>query len=103
MINLQTDILDDLIRTLPRVMVMFGTDWCGNCDILKPEFKRISHQKEYREIPFVFVNPDTSPKSLSLIELTDIPTIVAFKNGKNIEQQFGNKAEVVQTVLNSLL
>lgn len=103
MINLETDSLDIIINTRPRVMVMFGTDWCDNCGILKPEFLKVSHQKEYREIPFVFVNPDTSPQSLSLIELTNIPTVVAFKNGKNIEQQFGNKAEVVQIVLNSLL
>ena len=67
MINLQTDILDDLIRTLPRVMVMFGTDWCGNCDILKPEFLKLSHQKEYREIPFVFVNPDDFPISRKMV------------------------------------
>tara|TARA_B110000285_G_scaffold124724_1_gene140752 strand:+ start:81 stop:392 length:312 start_codon:yes stop_codon:yes gene_type:complete len=103
MINLETDSLDVLVRTQPKLMVMFGTDWCGNCDILKPEFLKLSHQKEYREIPFVFVNPDDFPISREMVDLTNIPTIVAFKNGKNIEQQFGNNAEVVQTVLNRLL
>ena len=103
MIKLETDSLDVLRRTQPKLMVMFGTDWCGNCDILKPEFKRVSNQQKNRHIPFVFINPDNSPKSLSLIELNDIPTIVAFKNGKNISQEFGNKLEIVETVLNNLL
>ena len=103
MIQLKTDSLNHYVQTLPRLMVMFGTDWCGNCDILKPEFLKISQQKENREIPFVFVNPDDFPISREMVDLTNIPTIVAFKNGKNIEQQFGNNAEVVQTVLNSLL
>ena len=103
MIKLETDSLDVLTRTQPKLMVMFGTDWCGNCDILKPEFKRVSNQQKNRHIPFVFINPDNSPKSLSLIELNDIPTIVAFKNGKNISQEFGNKLEIVETVLNNLL
>jgi thioredoxin 1 len=103
MIQLETDSLDIIINTRAKVMVMFGTDWCGNCDILKPEFLKISQQKENREIPFVFINPDNSPKSLSLIELNDIPTIVAFKDGKNISQEFGNSSEIVQKVLTKLL
>lgn len=103
MINLETDSLDIMVKTQPKLMVMFGTDWCGNCDILKPEFKRVSNQQKNRHIPFVFINPDNSPKSLSLIELNDIPTIIAFKNGKNISQEFGNKLEIVETVLNNLL
>ena len=35
MIKLETDSLDVLLRTQFKLMVMFGTDWCGNCDILK--------------------------------------------------------------------
>lgn len=103
MIVVETDSLDVLIKTQPKLMVMFGTDWCGNCDILKPEFKRVSNQQENRGIPFIFINPDNSPKSLSLIELNDIPTIVAFKDGKNISQEFGNSSEIVQKVLTKLL
>ena len=103
MINLETDSLDILVRTQPKLMVMFGTDWCGNCDILKPEFKNASIQQKNRQIPFVYVNPDNSPKSLSLIELNDIPTIVAFKDGKNISQEFGNKKEIVDKVLKKLI
>ena len=49
MIQLKTDSLNHYVQTLPRLMVMFGTDWCGNCDILKPEFLKISQQKENRE------------------------------------------------------
>ena len=37
MIKLETDSLDVLTRTQPKLMVMFGTDWCGNCDILKKQ------------------------------------------------------------------
>ena len=83
-------------------MVMFGTDWCGNCDILKPEFKQVSNQQKNRPIPFVFVNPDYSPKSKQLIDLTNIPMIVAFKKGKLIASEFGNKKEIVNKVLSTL-
>ena len=101
MINLETDSLDVLIRTQPKLMVMFGTDWCGNCDNLKPHFESVSNIN--REIPFVFINPDYAPESRKLVDLTDIPMVVAFKNGREIFSKYGNKTEIVQEVLNILL
>ena len=104
MIKLETDSLNHFVRVNPQgLMVMFGTDWCGNCDILKPEFLKLSQQKENREILFVFVNPDDFPISRDMVDLTNIPMIVAFKEGKVVSSEYGNKKEIVQTVLNSLL
>ena len=54
-------------------------------------------------IPFVFINPDESPQSKSLVDLTNIPMVVAFKKGKVIANEYGNKKEIVQNVLNILL
>jgi thioredoxin-like negative regulator of GroEL len=103
MINLETDSLDVLVRTQPKLMVMFGTDWCGTCDILKPEFKRVSNQQQNRQIPFVFVNPDNFPDSREMVDLTNIPMIVAFRRGKVISSEYGNKKEIVSKVLSILL
>ena len=101
MIKLETDSLDVLTRTQPKLMVMFGTDWCGNCDILKPEFERVSN--EHKQIPFILINPDESPKSRELVDLTNIPMVVAFYKGKEIFSKYGNKSEIVQQVLDVLL
>ena len=103
MIQLKTDSLNHYVQTLPRLMVMFGTDWCGNCDILKPEFLKISQQKENREIPFIYVNPDDFPMSREMVDLTNIPMLVAFKEGKAIANEYGNKKEIVSKVLSILL
>tara|TARA_Y100000385_G_scaffold244848_1_gene263183 strand:+ start:55 stop:369 length:315 start_codon:yes stop_codon:yes gene_type:complete len=103
MINLETDSLDVLIRTQPKLMVMFGTDWCGNCDVLKPYFNQIANKQQNRQIPFVYVNPDTSPRSRELVDLTNIPMVVAFKKGKVIANEYGNKEDVVDKVLSILV
>jgi thioredoxin-like negative regulator of GroEL len=84
-------------------MVMFGTDWCGNCDVLKPYFNKVANQQQNRQIPFVYVNPDTSPNSRELVDLTNIPMVVAFKKGKVIANEYGNKEEIVDEVLSTLL
>ena len=101
MINLETDSLDVLIRTQPKLMVMFGTDWCGNCDNLKPHFESVSNIN--REIPFVFINPDYAPESRKLVDLTDIPMVVAFKRGKLVANEYGDNPENVDKVLSILL
>ena len=103
MIKLETDSLDVLIRTQPKLMVMFGTDWCGNCDVLKPYFNQIANKQQNRQIPFVYVNPDTSPRSRELVDLTNIPMVVAFKKGKVIANEYGNKEDVVDKVLSILV
>ena len=101
MIKLETDSLDILLRTQIKFLVMFGTDWCGNCDILKSEFEKVSN--EYKQIPFILINPDTSPESRKLVDLTDIPMVVAFNKGKEVFSKFGNKSENVREVLDYLL
>lgn len=100
MIKLETDSLEDVINGVEKVMVMFGTDWCGNCDILKPHFDKVS--RIHTDIPFIFVNPDNSPKSRKLVDLTNIPMVVAFKNGHEIYKQWGNAEGVVDEVLSKL-
>lgn len=101
MIKLETDSLEVLTRTQPKLMVMFGTEWCGNCDILKPEYEKVSN--ENKNIPFVFINPDYSPKSKQLVDLTNIPMVVAFKKGKVVASEYGNKKEVVNKVFSELV
>ena len=71
--------------------------------ILKPEFLKISQQKENREIPFIYVNPDDFPMSREMVDLTNIPMVVAFKEGKEIANEYGNKKEIVSKVLSILL
>ena len=38
-----------------------------------------------------------------LVDLTNIPMVVAFKNGKEVFSKYGNKKEIVEEVLNVLL
>ena len=102
MIQLKTDSLNHYVQTLPRLMVMFGTDWCGNCDILKPEFLKISQQKENREIPFLYVNPDDCPMSREMVALTNIQMLVAFKEVKAYQNDHGNTKEIVSKYLSIL-
>jgi thiol-disulfide isomerase/thioredoxin len=92
MIQLETDSLNHFVRVNPQgLMVMFGTDWCGNCDILKPEFLKLSQQKENREILFVFVNPDDFPISRDMIDLTNIPMMLLSKKERQLQMSMGIK------------
>lgn len=98
--ELVNDDLEQFLSVSPKTLVMFGTDWCGECDSLKPEFESIS--KLNVDIPFVYVDADNQPNSRKLVEFKNIPTIVAFKKTKNLGQQYGNKIDVINSILEKL-
>jgi thioredoxin-like negative regulator of GroEL len=98
--ELTNDDLEQFLTVSPKTLVMFGTDWCSECVSLKPEFETIS--KTNVEIPFVYVNADEQPNSRNLVEFKNIPTIVAFDKTKNLGQKYGNKVDVITSVLENL-
>ena len=98
--ELQEDNLKSLLEQNESTLVMYGAGWCGNCKLLKPKFKKVSTENE--DITFVYVDADKLPNSRSLINLENLPTIVAFKGTENVSQDMGNKVDVVHSVLESI-
>lgn len=99
-IELELDNLDKVLEQRESTLVMYGAGWCGNCKLLKPKFKKVSTENE--DIAFVYVDADKLPNSRSLVTLSNIPTIVAFKGTENVGQSEGNKIDVVYSVLENL-
>lgn len=99
-IELQEDNLENVLSQNDKTMVMYGAGWCGNCKLLKPKFKKVSTENE--DIQFVYVDADKLPNSRSLVTLSNIPTIVAFKGNENVGQDMGNKITIIQSVLENL-
>lgn len=99
-IELQLDNLETVLGQYESTLVMYGAGWCGNCKLLKPKFKKVSTENE--DIAFVYVDADKLPNSRSLVTLSNIPSIVAFKGTENVGQDEGNKIDVVYSVLEKL-
>lgn len=98
-IELENDDLHSIVDNTKHTLVMYGAGWCGNCKLLKPKFKKLA--AEY-DIPFVYVDADKSPKSRSLTNLSNLPTISAFHQTNVVAQDEGNKIDVITSVLENI-
>ena len=100
MIELEADNLDKILNENQKVMVMYGAPWCGNCRLTKPKFKRMASENE--DTKFVYVNAEDFPNSRNFATVSNLPTYASFNDGKLVEQDMGNKVEVIQKVFGSI-
>ncbi len=69
-------------------LVDFFAAWCGPCRMLTPIIEEVSeHFKEKATIAKVDI--DSEQKIASEYQVTSVPTMILFKNGKEIERLVG--------------
>ena len=100
MIDLQTDNLQQIVDKNEKVIVQYGAQWCGNCRIIKPKFKRLA--TENTNVQFIYIDAEKFPQSRSLAEVKNLPMFAGFKSGKLVSQNAGNKVEVINKVLDEI-
>lgn len=70
------------------VLVDFWAVWCGPCRMLAPAIAEIA--EEYAgKVKVCKVNVDEAPGIARKFGIASIPTVLLFKNGKNVAQSVG--------------
>lgn len=100
LIELDKDNLKEIVESNEMVMVQYGATWCGNCRITKPKFKRLAGENE--NIKFVYVDAEKLPESRALVEVSNLPTFAAFKNGVLVNSLAGNKPSIITDLLDEV-
>jgi thioredoxin 2 len=70
------------------VLVDFYADWCGPCRIMAPILDEYA-QARVGEVLVVKLDTDASPVTPSRYEIRGIPTLVAFRGGREIGRHVG--------------
>ena len=75
-------------------LVDFSAPWCDPCQVQKPITKQIGRQFNGRA-KVVGINVDKSQQPALRLGVTSIPTLIVFKNGKELERFVGIQAAAV--------
>jgi len=70
------------------VLVDFWAPWCGPCQIVGPIIEELAKENEGK-IKVGKINVDESPQIAAKFGIMSIPTVILFKEGKEISRKVG--------------
>lgn len=81
-----------VIKNKKTVLLDFSAKWCGVCKMIEPDVEDISN--ECSDTVFVgSVDVDEEEKLSDKFDIRFVPTLIVFKNGKQISNVNGLKSK----------
>lgn len=89
---------EDVLNSDIPILVDFWAEWCGPCKMLSPVLTEIAEENDAFKIGKVNVDKDPSLAQKYLI--TNIPCLILFKDGKEVNRMVGfhSKEEVLEFI-----
>lgn len=89
-----TELTDDNFKTTLQssnrpVLVDFSASWCGPCKALAPTIDKVA--AEYQgKLDVYKVDIDNAQETASTFGIMQVPTVIFFKSGKEVDRFYGN-------------
>ena len=77
-------------------VVDFHAEWCGPCRMLAPVLEQVANEVKGKAV-IAKVDIDSEQKTASQFQITSVPTLILFKDGKEVNRLIGlRNAEAVK-------
>ena len=87
MLHFSKDRFDKALSQGKLMMVDFWADWCGPCRMLGPVIEQLADR--YPDVVVGKVNVDDEQELALRYGVMSIPTVIFFKDGKEIDRKVG--------------
>ena len=74
------------------VVVDFSAVWCGPCKMISPILHKLAREYQDR-VDFLEVDADQNPDLLRSLGIMAIPTLIVYRDGKQVLRQTGARSE----------
>lgn len=85
------------------VLVDFYADWCGPCRMLSPVLDELAKEMSDK-VTFAKLDIDNNQKIAGSCQVTSVPTMILFKDGKEVNRLIGLRdAEGIKQFISSVI
>ena len=78
----------EVVNSKLPVLIDFWAEWCGPCRMLTPILDQLSDEMKDK-VKIVKMNIDDNPETPSKFGVRGIPTMILFKDGKQLSVKVG--------------
>jgi len=93
----------EILKSDKLVMVDFWAPWCMPCKLIAPTVEKLAEEMKGR-VSVLKSNVDENPDIATELSIMNIPTLVLFKDGKEVSRIVGvSSKEAIEAKINSVL
>ncbi len=102
-IEISDEEFDEIINNSHKLAVVdFFAEWCMPCLMITPVIEELAEKLE--KVKFAKINVDDNQKLAKKYNVSSIPCLVVFKNGKEVGRIIGNQtAEAIENKIKNFL
>jgi thioredoxin 1 len=78
----------EVLQATQPVMVDFYAPWCGPCKMIAPLIEQLAVEYDGR-LKFAKANVDETPELAAALQITGVPTLMLFRDGKPVDSLVG--------------
>jgi len=100
-IEITDDNFDELMQDSNIAVLDFWAAWCGPCKVVGPVIDQLAENN--KDVLVGKINVDANPELARKFGIRSIPTVIYFKDGKEVEKRIGSvPLQQYQTILNNI-